>query len=106
MTPAWIPVLSWRRLLATCPCPFLDPFPPVGSGAQWPLTTQYPSSTALAYPCLPALISFPLVRCANEPLDCPCFIALCWVHTDEGNSPRHWPGTPTNTQYWRWRNHL
>ena len=65
MTPAWIAVRSWWRLLASrhLPLPFsLTPCPPMGSGAHWPRTPQCP---CLAYPYLPALPSVPLAGCAN-----------------------------------------
>ena len=51
-----------------------------GGGAHWPLTTLCPSSSSLPYLSLSTSLSFPLVGCANEALDFPCFTALCRVH--------------------------
>ena len=51
--PGWIAVRIWWRLIASCTCPFLGPFPSVGGGAHRTLTTLCPSSPCLAYPYLP-----------------------------------------------------
>ena len=73
-------------------CPSLGPFLSVGSGVHPPLTTLCPSSSSLPYLSLSTSLSFPWSVVPTEPLDFPCFTALCQVHTEKGNCPHRWPG--------------
>ena len=45
-------------------------------------------------PCLAFASLHPL-----QPWDCPCFTALCRIHTQESNGPRHWPGASRRTPH-------
>ena len=71
-------------------------------------------SPCLAYPHLPTLPSFPLIGCANGAPACPCFNALCWVYTEEGNGqvpPIEHPipavgGPSPIAAFWPWDVHL
>ena len=95
--------------------PSLGPFPSIGGVAHRPLTPLCPSPPSLAYLSLSTSLSFPLEGVPTEPLDCPCFTALCQVHWEEGNSPRpgaskwapHGGGDPSPTAaFGPWDVHL
>ena len=68
--------------LATYPCPSLEPFPSLRRGAHRPL----PPLPLSAWPILtsPHPLPFPWEVLPTEPQDCPCFTALCRVHTEGG----------------------
>ena len=71
-------------------CPFLQPVPSLGMPISLSLPFALPLAVYLTF-------LLPLVGCANP--DCPCFTALCQIHTEEGNDPRHWLGVSKRTTH-------
>ena len=70
----------------------LDPFPP---SAVVPIGLSPPCVLPLPpWPVFPSLLPlpFPWSVVPTEPPDFPSFMALCQVHTEEGNCPCRWGG--------------
>ena len=95
LKPAAPQRLSPRTLVLS-----LNPFP---LQAAVPIGLSLPRTLDL--PVLPILTSLhphpPVYQSVvpTEPSDCPCFTARCWVNTEEGNRPHHWPAASRRTPW-------